>query len=117
MNIRKKQIMSLLLLAVLCLVCGVGVPDQAVADPDGTPSQRWAWWLDSYATEERGQADLAAYRSLTDIPQCESEDGSTTEGYERICEWRAGSVGNRMGESYVLVDGRKVLSWGGMAEK
>ena len=59
---------------------------------------------------------MAGYTSLSDIPQCEMEDGSTTDGYERICAWRAVSVGNRMGESYVLVDGGKVLSWGGTRE-
>ena len=84
-----------------------------VADPHGTPEQQWNWWRETYATADYGQADLAGYTSLSDIPQCGMEDGSTDGGYERICEWRAVSVGNRMGESYVLVDGGKVLSWGG----
>lgn len=92
-------------------LCSPALSEMPVADPHGTPEQRWSWWLGEYATADYGQADLAGYTSLSDIPQCEMEDGSTTDGYERICEWRAVSVGNRMGESYVLVDGRKVLEW------
>jgi len=95
------------------VVCSPALSDQPVADPHGTPEQQWSWWLGEYATADYGQADLAGYTSLSDIPQCEMEDGSTGDGYERICEWRGGSAGNRMGESYVLVDGSKVLSWSG----
>lgn len=95
------------------VACSTALSDQPVADPHGTPEQQWNWWRETYATADYGQADLAGYTSLSDIPQCGMEDGSTDGGYERICEWRAVSVGNRMGESYVLVDGGKVLSWGG----
>lgn len=95
------------------VACSTALSDQPVADPHGTPEQQWSWWLGEYATADYGQADLAGYTSLSDIPQCEMEDGSTGDGYERICEWRGGSAGNRMGESYVLVGGGKVLSWSG----
>lgn len=97
----------------LTVACSPICNPRPVADPHGTPEQQWSWWLGEYATADYGQADLASYRSLSDIPQCEMEDGSTDDGYERICEWRGNAVGNRMGESYVLVDGSKVLSWGG----
>ena len=98
------------------VACSPALSDQPVADPHGTPEQRWTWWRETYATADYDQADLASYRELSNIPQCGMEDGSTDGGYERICEWRAVSVGNRMGESYVLVDGSKVLSWGGTRE-
>lgn len=98
-------------LTVFGVVCSPALSDQPVADPHGTPEQQWTWWRETYATADYGQSDLSSYRSLSDIPQCGMEDGSTADGYERICEWRAGSVGNRMGESYVLVDGSKVLEW------
>lgn len=98
------------------VACSTALSDQPVADPHGTPEQQWTWWRETYATKDYGQADLASYRELSNIPQCGMEDGSMAGGYERICEWRAVSVGNRMGESYVLVDGSKVLSWGGTRE-
>lgn len=61
--------------------------------------------------KDYGQADLASYRELSNIPQCGMEDGSTSDGYERICEWRGSVDGNHTGTSYVLVDGSKVLEW------
>lgn len=97
--------------AAFAVTCSPVCNSVPVADPHGTPEQQWNWWRETYAT-----ADLAGYTSLSDIPQCGREDGGTAGGYERICEWRAASVGNRMGESYVLVDGVKVLSWGGTRE-
>lgn len=102
--------------AAFAVACSPVCNPAPVADPHGTPEQQWNWWCETYATADYGQADLAGYTSLSDIPQCGMEDGSTADGYERICEWRAVSVGNRMGESYVLVDGGKVLSWGGTRE-
>lgn len=95
------------------VACSTALSDQPVADPHGTLEQQWNWWRETYATADYGQADLAGYTSLSDIPQCGMEDGSTDSGYERICEWRADAVSNHAGESYVLVDGGKVLSWGG----
>ena len=82
-----------------------------MADPHGTPEQQWTWWRETYATKDYGQADLASYRELSNIPQCGMEDGSTDAGYERICEWRGTVDGNQSGTSYVLVDGSKVLEW------
>lgn len=102
--------------AAFAVACSPVCNPAPVADPHGTPEQQWNWWLDTYATDEYGQADLNGYQSLSDIKQCDCEDGSTADGYERICEWRATSVGNRIGESYVLVDGSKVLSWHGSNE-
>ena len=102
--------------AAFAVACSPVCNPTPVADPHGTPEQQWNWWRETYATADYGQADSAGYTSLSDIPQCGMEDGSTAGGYERICEWRAVSVGNRMGESYVLVDGGKVLSWGGTRE-
>lgn len=92
--------------AAFAVACSPMCNPVPVADPHGTPEQQWNWWRETYATADYGQADLAGYTSLSDIPQCGMEDGSTAGGYERICEWRAVSVGNRMGESYVLVDDR-----------
>lgn len=102
--------------AAFAVACSPVCNPVPVADPHGTPEQQWNWWRETYATDEYGQADLNGYQSLSDIKQCDCEDGSTADGYERICEWRADAVGNRMGESYVLVDGSKVLSWGGTRE-
>lgn len=98
------------------VACSTALSDQPVADPHGTPEQQWTWWRETYATKDYGQADLASYRELSNIPQCGMEDGSMAGGYERICEWRADAVGNHAGESYVLVDGGKVLSWGSTRE-
>nr|DAL93744.1 MAG TPA: protein of unknown function (DUF4969) [Caudoviricetes sp.] len=111
----RKRILGavVIMVAALVVACSPICNPRPVADPHGTPEQQWSWWLGEYATADYGQADLAGYTSLSDIPQCEMEDGSTGDGYERICEWRGGSAGNRMGESYVLVDGSKVLSWSG----
>ena len=57
-------------------------------------------------TADYGQADLAGYTSLSDIPQCGMEDGSMAGGYERICEWRADAVVGRHREMKVPVSGR-----------
>lgn len=102
--------------AAFAVACSPVCNPVPVADPHGTPEQQWNWWRETYATADYGQADLAGYTSMSDIPQCGMEDGSTDGGYERICEWRADAVGNHAGESYVLVDGGKVLSWGGTRE-
>ena len=51
---------------------------------------------------------VACSPALSDQPV---EDGSTSDGYERICEWRGMVDGNHTGTSYVLVDGSKVLEW------
>lgn len=77
--------------AAFAVACSPVCNPVPVADPHGTPEQQWNWWRETYATADYGQADLAGYTSLSDIPQCEMEDGSTGDGYERICEWRGGS--------------------------
>lgn len=79
--------------AAFAVACSPVCNPVPVADPHGTPEQQWNWWRETYATADYGQADLAGYTSLSDIPQCGMEDGSTAGGYERICEWRAVSVG------------------------
>lgn len=93
------------------VACSPALSDQPVADPHGTPEQQWTWWRETYATKDYGQADLASYRELSAIPQCGMEDGSTSDGYERICEWRGSVDGNQSGTSYVFVSGSKVLEW------
>lgn len=111
---RKKIVLLVAALVGLLLfgvVCSPVLADNPVADPHGTPEQQWTWWRETYATKDYNQADLASYRELSNIPQCELEDGSTAAGYERICEWRGTVDGNQSGTSYVLVDGSKVLEW------
>lgn len=73
--------------AAFAVACSPVCNPVPVADPHGTPEQQWNWWRETYATADYGQADLAGYTSLSDIPQCGMEDGSTAGGYERICEW------------------------------
>lgn len=111
----RKKITLLVAVLVGLLAFGVAcspvLSDQPVADPHGTPEQQWTWWRETYATKDYNQDDLASYRELSNIPQCGMEDGSTSDGYERICEWRGSVDGNHTGTSYVLVDGSKVLEW------
>lgn len=72
--------------AAFAVACSPVCNPVPVADPHGTPEQQWNWWRETYATADYGQADLAGYTSLSDIPQCGMEDGSMAGGYERICE-------------------------------
>lgn len=97
--------------AAFAVACSPVCNPVPVADPHGTPEQQWTWWRETYATKDYNQTDLASYRELSDIPQCGMEDGSTSDGYERICEWRGMVDGNQSGTSYVLVSGSKVLEW------
>lgn len=113
-NFRKR--VAVVVALIVCIIsfgalCSPALSDMPVADPHGTPEQQWTWWRETFATADYGQADLASYRELSSIPQCEMEDGSTNDGYARICEWRGQSAGNHRGSSYVLVDGSKVLEW------
>ena len=70
--------------AAFAVACSPVCNPVPVADPHGTPEQQWNWWRETYATADYGQADLAGYTSLSDIPQCGMEDGSMAGGYERI---------------------------------
>lgn len=66
--------------AAFAVACSPMCNPVPVADPHGTPEQQWNWWRETYATADYGQADLAGYTSLSDIPQCGMEDGSTAGG-------------------------------------
>ena len=68
--------------AAFAVACSPVCNPVPVADPHGTPEQQWNWWRETYATADYGQADLAGYTSLSDIPQCGMEDGSMAGGYE-----------------------------------
>lgn len=48
----------------------------------------------------------------TGLPACVNEDGSTADGYQEYCYWDGGENGT--GERYVLADGERVLTLGGV---
>lgn len=54
--------------AAFVVACSPVCNPAPVADPHGTPEQQWNWWRETYATADYGQADLAGYTSLSDIP-------------------------------------------------
>lgn len=48
---------------------------------------------------------------LTGIPACALEDGSTLDGYEHLCYWDGSTMGNGIGDSYILMDGNVLTTW------
>lgn len=116
----KKQIMfgkvrNVFLVVVLVVAVGVVGHLEAVDQArslDGASATVVGSW-DAWRHDNPGS--VASAFPWPDIPACSVEDGSVAadggSDYQHVCRWDASVSGNGVGESYVLVDGRKVLEW------